>query len=77
MSIIQNEVAGLVGAYIRAWIYGGIVGAILASWLILSQPADLSLEQPANTFTPHQLPCWERECLEAFEYTVANEGGSN
>lgn len=72
MSIIQNEVAGLVGAYIRAWLYGGIVGAILASWLILSQPADLTLDQPTTTFTPHQLPCWERECLEAFEYTVAN-----
>jgi hypothetical protein len=73
MSIIKQEVAGLVGAYIRAWFYGAALGGALVAWLMMSQPTDLSL-QPA--FTAHPLPCWEQECLEAFGYTVKNKGAA-
>ena len=72
MSIIKQEVAGLVGAYIRAWFYGMALGGALVAWL-MSQPADLSLQPTASAFTEHPLPCWERECLEAFGYTVEND----
>ena len=76
MSIIKQEVAGLVGAYIRAWFYGMALGGALVAWLMMSQPADLSLQPTASAFTAHPLPCWERECLEAFGYTVENKGAA-
>ena len=76
MSIIKQEVAGLVGAYIRAWFYGMALGGALVAWLMMSQPADLSLQPTASAFTEHPLPCWERECLEAFGYTVKNKGAA-
>ena len=76
MSIIKQEVAGLVGAYIRAWFYGMAIGGALVAWLMMSQPTDLSLQRPESAFTAHPLPCWERECLEAFGYTVENKGAA-
>ena len=76
MSIIKQEVAGLVGAYIRAWFYGMALGGALVAWLMMSQPADLSSQPTASAFTEHPLPCWERECLEAFGYTVENKGAA-
>jgi hypothetical protein len=72
MSIIKQEVAGLVGAYIRAWFYGMALGGALVAWLMMSQPADLSL-QPTEcpvTVTPQELPCMDAACLEAFGYTL-------
>ena len=73
MSIIKQEVAGLVGAYIRAWFYGMALGGALVAWLMMSQPTDLSLQRPESAFVVSPLPCWQRECLEAFGYTVENK----
>ena len=72
MSIIKQEVAGLVGAYIRAWFYGMALGGVLTAWLIMSQPVDLSLHQDECqvTVTPQELPCMDADCLTAFGYTL-------
>ena len=69
MSIIKQEVAGLVGAYIRAWFYGMALGGALVAWLMMSQPADLSCP---ITVTPQELPCMDAECLTAFGYSLRN-----
>lgn len=72
MSIIKQEVEGLVGAYIRAWFYGMALGGVLTAWLMMSQPADLSShpQECPVTVTPQELPCMDAACLAAFGYSL-------
>lgn len=70
-SIVAKEVSGLVGAYIRAWIYGGFVGAGIAMWGMSGHNVDLHHEQQqCDTVKPTELPCMDKVCLEAFGYTA-------
>lgn len=70
-SIVAREVSGLVGAYIRAWFYGGLVGAGLALYAMSGSGVDLHPEaNQCDIVSPTELPCLERECLEAFGYTA-------
>jgi hypothetical protein len=73
MSIIKNEVSSLVGAYIRAWFWGALIGALLTLWAMGTQSQDYQLQCPVTTadvIYPSPLPCMDRECLEAFGYTL-------
>lgn len=70
MSVIAREVSSIVGAYIRAWFYGGLIGAGLALWAMSSGGVD---SKPVQQQCPAvmELPCLDAECLEAWGYTVA------
>lgn len=70
-SIVAREVSGLIGAYIRAWIYGGFVGAGIALWGMSGHNVDLHPEpNQCDTVSPTELPCLDKVCLEAFGYTA-------
>ena len=69
-SIVAREVSGLIGAYIRAWVYGGLVGAGIALWAMSGHQVDLHQTQQCDTVTPTELPCMDKKCLEAFGYTA-------
>ena len=73
MSVIKQEVAGLVGAYIRAWFYGGLIGAGLAVWAMSSGGVDLHSKpvQQQQCQSSMELPCMDAACLDAWGYTIA------
>lgn len=79
-SMIQREVAGLVGSYIRAWFYGGLVGAGIALYAVNSNSDGVHVDGlhdahivdncdlPTGTYRGVELPCYDQQCLEAFGY---------
>lgn len=69
-SIVAREVSGLIGAYIRAWIYGGFVGAGIALWGMSGHNVDLHPDKQQCDTSPTELPCMDKVCLEAFGYTA-------
>ena len=80
MSMIQREIQGLLGAYIRAWFYGGIVGALFAVYMMSNSDGAVHVEGlhdeqivdnctlPPGHYRGVELPCYEKECLELFGY---------
>lgn len=70
-SIVAREVSGLIGAYIRAWFYGGLVGVGVTLWAMSGHQVDLHHEpNKCDTVSPTELPCMDKVCLEAFGYTA-------
>lgn len=81
-SIIHREIAGLVGSYIRAWIYGGLVGAGIAMYAVNSNSDGVHVdglhdtqvvdncELPSGEYRGIELPCYDQRCLEAFGYYI-------
>jgi hypothetical protein len=80
MSMIHREISGLVGAYIRAWFYGGIVGALFAVYMMSNSTGAVHIEGlhdepvvdnctlPTGSYRGIELPCYNQQCLEAFGY---------
>ena len=69
-SIVAREVSGLIGAYVRAWVYGGLVGACIALYAMSGSAPDLHSQPQSCSFEATQLPCMTEECLTAFGYTL-------
>lgn len=81
-SMLQREVAGLVGSYLRAWVYGGVIGAGIALYFVNSNSGAMQIDGlhdspivdncdlPSGTYRGVELPCYDQKCLEAFGYYV-------
>lgn len=69
-SIVAKEVSGLIGAYIRAWVYGGLVGAGITLYAMAGSAPGLHQQPQSCSFSPTELPCMTEECLTAFGYTL-------
>lgn len=80
MSMIQREVSGLVGAYIRAWVWGGVIGSLITLYAINASSSGVVVDGlhdvpivdncalPSGTYRGIELPCYDQQCLEAFGY---------
>lgn len=68
MSMIAKEVSGLVGAYIRAWFWGALLGAMLTLWAMSG--SSVPDEGLRSCVASQKLPCYEQQCLEAFGFYI-------